>query len=589
LPVPLLLGNHRLRGKTFDSSLTGATYSLLPRVLPRHLGTRQHFLEPSMKRSYHSLLTRMLREAHAACGETAATGISMDETSDLRAGERQSRRKFLQGTGSALAATAFMGLAPRAARGSLQPRIAIVGAGLAGLRCAHKLRLERGLASTVYEWDDRIGGRVETLRDFFANGQIVEQHGEFISSEHSSLRRLAHRFGLHLENAGKAPSNTEDVYWFNGGYYTQRQLNHDWHTHGWKIFNSAVKQVPFPTLYDNYNSTGFQWDHMSVVDWIEQNVPGGMDSPFGRLCYEVTLSEYGGPPEQQSALNLIYTLGYDGSSQSGNSYQPKNSPVLSGTDELYHVRGGNDQIIQGLVSELPEGSVLTGQQLLALKLNSDGSYSCTFQSGNTTTDVSADHVVLAIPFTALRNVDLSRAGLSALKMRAIQNLQLGSTAKIQMQFTGRVWNQEGFTGGEYADNGAAVGWECTNCQRGETGILINFPAGSQAAAMPAKYGLTQDEQVAPPALVADTLSFLEPIFPGVTNAYNGLAYAAFGILDPRLGGAWSQYNIGQYTDFGGYEGVQEGNIHFAGEQTSIDFQGYMEGAVRSGERVAREI
>jgi monoamine oxidase len=531
----------------------------------------------------------MLREAHGACAEATIRQAPIDGVSEQRAQERRNRREFLQGAGSTLAATALMGLVPQAARGSSQPRIVIVGAGLAGLRCAHKLWQERGLVSTVYEWDDRIGGRVETLRDFFANGQIVEQHGEFISSEHSSLRRLAHRFGLHLENAEKAPPNTEDTYWFNGGYYTQRQLNHDWHKFGWKIFNSAVKQVPFPTLYNNYNTTGFQWDHMSVVDWIEQNVPGGMNSPFGRLCYEVTLSEYGGPPEQQSALNLVYTLGYDGSIQSGNGYQPKNSPVLSGTDELYHVRGGNDQIIQGLVSELPEGSVLTGQQLLALKLNSDGSYACTFQSGSSTMDVSADHVVLAIPFTALRNADLSRAGLSALKIRAIQNLQLGTTAKIQMQFTSRVWNAGGFTGGEYADNGAAVGWECTNYQRGETGILINFPAGAQAAAMPAKYGLTQDEQVAPPALVADTLSFLEPIFPGITAAFNGLAYAGFGILDPRLGGAWSQYNIGQYTDFGGYEGVQEGNIHFAGEHTSIDFQGYMEGALRSGERVAREI
>ena len=531
----------------------------------------------------------MLREAHAASAESAATGMPIDEVSDLRAQRQRNRREFLDAAGSALALGAFAAIAPGVARAGSQPRIVIVGAGLAGLCCAHKLWHRRGLVSTVYEWDDRIGGRVETLRDFFANGQIVEQHGEFISSEHTSMRRLAHRFGLHLENAEQFPPNTEDVYWFNGAYYRQRQLNRDWRRFGWKVFNQAVQQAPFPTLYNDYNPIAFQWDQMSVVDWINQNVPGGMNEPFGRLCYEVTLSEYGGPPEQQSALNLIYTLGYDDSIGSGNSYQPRRSPVLSGTNELYHVRGGNDQIIQGLVSELPKDTVLTLQQLVALKLNADGSYTCTFQSGASTFCVIADHVVLAIPFTALRNVDLSQAGLSPLKMQAIQNLQLGTNAKIQIQFASRVWYEGGFTGGEYADNGAAVGWEVTNYQPGETGILLNFPAGAQAAAMPAQYGLTQDEQVAPPALVADTLSFLEPIFPGVTSAYNGLAYAGFGILDPRLGGAWAQYNIGQYTSFGGYEGVQEGNIHFAGEHTSIDFQGYMEGAVRSGERVADEI
>jgi monoamine oxidase len=62
-----------------------------------------------------------------------------------------------------------------------------------------------------------------------------------------------------------------------------------------------------------------------------------------------------------------------------------------------------------------------------------------------------------------------------------------------------------------------------------------------------------------------------------------------GNIDPHLRGAWSQYNIGQYTGFSGVEKEAEGNIHFAGEQTSLEFQGYMEGAVRSGARAAREI
>jgi monoamine oxidase len=90
-------------------------------------------------------------------------------------------------------------------------------------------------------------------------------------------------------------------------------------------------------------------------------------------------------------------------------------------------------------------------------------------------------------------------------------------------------------------------------------------------------------------MVNDTLAALEPILPGVTAAYNGLAYCNVGAIDQHLLGAWSQYNVGQYTGFGGIQGVQEGNIHFAGEHTSTSFQGFMEGAVRSGERVAGEI
>ena len=529
-----------------------------------------------------------MREARAAGREAAATGMPIDEVTDLRAERAMGRRKFLQGAGSVMAATAAAGVfGPKLARAATQPRIVIVGGGIAGIRCAHKLWIDRGLTSTIYEWDDHAGGRVETLRGFFANDQIIEQHGEFISSEHASMLNLARRYSLALDNTYVAPPNTYDVYWFNGGYYTQKQLNADWQKFARSLFYNAVQKAPFPTLYNRHTQTALLWDKMSVVAWINKYIPGGMSTPFGRLCYEDVLGEYGGPPEQQSALNLVYVLGYDDSSSSG--YQPKNSPVLAGTDEKYHVKGGNDQIIAGMVGELPAGTIQLGQQLMAVALNSDGSYTCTFQSGATTYEVHCDHVVLAIPFSTLRKVDLSKANLSALKMTAINNLQLGNNAKIMLQFNQRVWNRDGFNGNCQSDNGAATTWEMTNYQPGASGILLSFPAGVQGQGLATKYGLAADQAAAPTAMVKDTLAVLEPIFPGVTANYNGLAYCNDGNIDPHLLGAYSQYSIGQYTGFSGIEPVQEGNIHFAGEQTSLDFQGFMEGAVTSGERVAREI
>jgi monoamine oxidase len=549
-----------------------------------------------MKRSLHSRLSKMVREAHAACEEAATHHMPIDEVTDLRSKREKrhgvNRREFLSATGTLVAAATVGSVAwpgKVVARGGRnQPRIVIVGGGIAGLRCAHKLWTERGIRSTVYEWDDRVGGRVETLRNYFDNGQIVEQHGEFISSEHASMLALASRYSLSLDLAGSYPANTSDVYWFKGGYYTQAQLNADWQNFGYVLFKDAVAQAPWPTRYFRYKQTAYQWDHLSVVDWINQYVPGGMASAFGALCYEDVISEYGGPPEDQSALNLIYILGYD-DSVGGRGLQAPSSPLLAGTDEKYHVMGGNDQIITYMVNELPVDGIQTGQQLMALKLNSDGTYTCTFQSGATLYDVAADHVVLAIPFTTLRKVDLSSAGLSPLKMTAIQNLSLGTNAKIQIQFKGRPWNKDGFTGTTYADNGAAIAWEATSYQAGSTGILIDFPGGTQGGQLGTKYALTDDEGIAPTAMVNDTLSVLEPIFPGVTRSFNRKAYYSAGVLDPHLLGAYSQYNIGQYTGFSGIEPQQEGNIHFAGEHTSLDFQGFMEGGARSGERVAGEI
>src|SRR5262245_34186345 len=186
-----------------------------------------------MRRSYHSRLTRMLREAAAASVESAVTGIPMDEITDMRAERARlaqlsgvSRRHLLS-RAAAAGLVAALGTRGRRAHGATQPRIVIVGGGLAGLRCAHQLWTHSGWRATVYEADDRVGGRVETLRNFFAHGQHVERHGEFISSEHTSTLALARALGLTLDVASTPaayPAGTQDRYWFNGGPYTQAQL-----------------------------------------------------------------------------------------------------------------------------------------------------------------------------------------------------------------------------------------------------------------------------------------------------------------------------------------------------------------------------
>jgi monoamine oxidase len=100
------------------------------------------------------------------------------------------------------------------------------------------------------------------------------------------------------------------------------------------------------------------------------------------------LSEFGLEPSVQSSLNLIYQLGEPGPGG------------LAGTDEKYHIVGGNDQIATKMVSQLPQGSIETGMSLVALDQRSDGTYQCTFQQGQSTVNVSADHVVLSLPLNS---------------------------------------------------------------------------------------------------------------------------------------------------------------------------------------------
>ena len=120
---------------------------------------------------------------------------------------------------------------------------------------------------------------------------------------------------------------------------------------------------------------------MSATEWIEKYIPGGMASDFGALCVSAILDEFGGPPDEQSALNLVYLLGEDDSTSNG--YQPRRSPALGGADEKWHIHGGNDLLISGLIDRLPAGTVHLDQELVAVRPAGNG-YACTFQSGATT-------------------------------------------------------------------------------------------------------------------------------------------------------------------------------------------------------------
>src|SRR5207302_10175711 len=85
------------------------------------------------------------------------------------------------------------------------------------------------------------------------------------------------------------------------------------------------------------------------------------------------------------------------------------------------------------------------------------------------------------------------------------------------------------------------------------------------------------------------LQQLEPVFPGITPLWTGRATLSTPFLDPLLRCSYSYWRVGQYTAVSGYEKARQGNIHFAGEHCSQDFQGYMEGGASEGGRAANEV
>ena len=446
------------------------------------------------------------------------------------------------------------------------PRVAVVGAGLAGLTCAYRLK-QAGIAADVYEASGRAGGRCWSLRGHFEEGQIVERGGELIDQGHTQIRQLAQELRLDLVNVLQAEKNgSEPFYYFDGAPYSYDQARADLHTI-WKKLHSDVSAASYPTTYYQSTERGRELDAMSIADWINESVPGGMSSKLGQLLTVAYNIEYGAEVEDQSALNLLYLLGYIG---------PGQLRMFGPSNEKYKVIGGNDQIASGMLAALGP-QVRTGQRLKALVKTAPGAWRLTVENSGGEAQVEADHVVLALPFSILRSaVDLSGAGFSTLKMTAINELGMGKNAKFHLQFKQRHWESLGGNGDSYTDTGYQLTWDVTRGQAGQAGILVNYTGGDRA-------GIADSVSA---AMVLDTL---EPVMPGITAQWNGRQQLEYWPGNPYTLGAYSYWRVGQYTKFAGAEGERQGTCHFCGEHTSIDFQGYLNGAVETGERAAGEI
>jgi len=475
-----------------------------------------------------------------------------------------SRAAFIGGACAILAAP------PILARSDRRERVVIVGAGVAGLTCAYRLH-QSGIASRVFEGNERIGGRTWTLRNFFADGQIGEHGGEFISLGQGAVQKLAVELGLSLVNVDRYETG-HDLYYIGGSIYTLAQAKADY-AHVYGPLHEALRDAGYPTKYNHFTRAGLALDRITIVDWISANVPGGSESKLGRLLIATCEQEYGGDASAQSALNLIYLMGFESRRRFN----------LDGTVEALHIVGGNDQLATRMAAALPPGAIESGAALVALRELSEGSLRCTFEQGGRTFDVDADRVCLGLPFTTLRHVDTRHVPFSALKRLAIDRLPMGTNAKLHLQFRRRLWTEQGYDGSSYTQLPYLASWEVSAAQPGREGILVGFPGGRRGVLPAPAHG------PAPKEIAREYLAGFERLYPGIERLWTGAAYLDVWAHDPWHFGSYSYYGVGNQTTFAGIEGVPEGNVFFCGEHTSYDFQGYINGAVVSGERAAKEI
>jgi monoamine oxidase len=444
-----------------------------------------------------------------------------------------------------------------------QPRVAIVGAGLAGLSCAYRLH-QHGIAATLYEaHHERVGGRCWTAREFAA-GQTAEHGGEFIDSAHHRIRALAAELGLTLDDLEAAARKRPGLHprlFLAGETRRFAEVYRDQHLIGARAAADARRIGSF--RWDRHTRAAQALDEMTAAEWLDAALPRRSHRLLRLATDQFMAEEYGLDPGRLSAISMLTAFG----------------PFAVESDERFHVHGGNDQLAWGLAERLPPGTLRLDSPLTALRRRGSG-YALSFAGA--AAEAHADVVVLCLPFTALRQVDLERAGLGPRKRRCIEQLGMGTNAKLLLQFRRHLSHYDRWNG-EFYDEHVDT-WCSSTDQPGRPGLLTVYSGG--------RYGASQRGSTphgpAPHGRVRAALGRISNAVPGLAAGYDGEGWLDHWPSDPWTRGSYAAYEPGQFTRYWGFVGRPEGRVLFGGEHTCLSAQGFLEGAVRSGERCAAE-
>jgi monoamine oxidase len=443
--------------------------------------------------------------------------------------------------------------------------VAVIGGGIAGLHCAYRL-VEAGVDAVVFEASARTGGRMFTARDRFRDDQTCELGGELIDTGHETIRGLAADLGLALDDLAAVTAGLRaDTFHFDGVVVEDQAIVVE--------FTPVAAQMAAAVIAAEADDDEFERiDAMSIPAWLATEAGLAADSLVRRILELAYTGEYGLEPDEQSIFNVLYLIDHE---------TPDPFRIFGDSDERFHVHGGSDQIPAALAAALGEARVRVEHTLTRVAARRDGRYDLAMAGPAGRVELVADHVVLALPFSRLRQVDLGDAGLPDDKREMIDELGYGTNAKLMIGFASRPWaDPGGASGSSFTDVGALQStWDSSRGQAGASGILTNYVGGDRGVAIGAGE---------PAARASEALPWIDQVFPGAAAAATGDAVRMHWPTHPHTLGSYACYRPGQWA-FWSREGERVGNLHFCGEHTSLDFQGYMEGGAETGGLVALEI
>ncbi|MDQ3413864.1 MAG: NAD(P)/FAD-dependent oxidoreductase [Verrucomicrobiota bacterium] len=497
---------------------------------------------------------------------------------ETRAARSVSRRDFVRLLGAAGFATAVGGIpgsnlarekktGARISGGS----VAILGAGVAGLTAAYRLQ-KACVPCEIFEASGRTGGRMFTKRNFNSDRMFCELGGELVDSDHADLIQLAAELGVEIQEL-KGNDKGVDLYYFGGKHYQDEELI--------PAFQSFAARLAADqgTLYDKDQQLiperAEHFDRLSLAEYLAA-AGKGVDQWVIDLLRVAYVIEYGRDSDEQSALNLITYL----------EPETKDGFKLYGSsDESKRIKGGSGTLPDALTRAL-DGKVKINRGFRLVKLgNGNGVIALTFSTDDGTRTLKFERAICTLPFTMLRLVEgVDRLPISPAKKRSIAHLGYGYNVKLMLGFTERWWRNLELhlpgpsNGSIFTDLPLQATWETSRGQEGSRGVLTNFMGGSTGKNFaPARIDKVKEE--------------LNRIFPGIKDKFDGNRAVMNWPVYQYVKGSYTCPLVGQFTTLLESAGTAEvdGQLLFAGEHTSPDFSGFMNGGIQSGNRAAQEI
>ncbi len=442
-------------------------------------------------------------------------------------------------------------------------KVVVLGAGVAGLSAAYELQ-KKGFEVTVLEARDRVGGRVWTVREGFEDGQYAEIGAIRIGSTHVNLLAYAKELGLELDEF----PDGEPLYFIDGVKFKFSDTD-SWPLAGLKADEMATSLGDLKNryIYDFIDEFG---------DPSQGEFPDGIVEKYDDMVWTDYLKMRGASDDflklyasdQGTEVFTIGTLAW---------------MMAEAIDydwvKTYHIRGGNDGLPKALAEAVGSDNVLLEHKIVKLATTATGAEVTVDFKGKEVT-FAADYVVCTLPFPVLSKVTLEPL-FAADKMDTIQNAFLMNAGRGYIQTKTRFWKDEGIGGRQIAQTNSPVEryWDLSEVQDSDStkGMIGSYTMDKNADAY---CGLTQEERE------AYTMLHTEPFFPQIRDERVAFFHYCWREDEFALG-AWTDTLPGRWSTFAVARRV-EGRVHFAGEHTSA-WAGWMEGAVESGMRAAREI